>query len=480
MPHPMLRLRVVSINDVYSLENLPRLKTLVQHCRETDPADTTIFVIAGDFVAPTILSALDAGRGMIECLNAIGITHASLGNHENDIPPAELHRRVSELRATWLSTNVQFDPAMPQSTLVDVSRGERSVRVGLVAVVMNDPFVPHGNPFDGAPIRPAQPAALDEARRLVREEHCDCIIALTHQPIADDRQLAIAAKEAQIPLPLIVGGHEHVPFLEQAAAAWIVKAGMNAAAACISELAWTAEPRAGGALPIVTTRREPVTGYPEDAQLRARVDAHMAKVGELATTTLVELAPGDVLSSVGARARDTSLGTLVCSRLRDALRADACVVNGGSLRGSREYRGRLSYGDLADEIPFTNEIVVAPMPGHVLRDAVAASRAHAPAEHGGFLQVDDGVIVEDGTIAAIAGAPLDVAREYRVALVRNFFTGLDHIEPLVRFAREHPDKIPPPTTGRDIKHFLVEAFARDPGFAGAKPRSRTTSSKHPM
>jgi 2',3'-cyclic-nucleotide 2'-phosphodiesterase (5'-nucleotidase family) len=450
-----MRLRVISINDVYSLEHLPRLATLVRQRRETDPADTTLVVIAGDFVAPTILSAIDAGRGMIDCLAAIGVTHACLGNHENDISAEELHARVREFPGAWLSTNVQFDAAMPRSAIVEVARGERRARVGLVGVVMNDRFVTHGTLFGGAPIQPPGAAALEEAGRLVRDEGCACIIALTHQPMRDDRQLAAEARAASVPLVLIVGGHEHVPFHERVADTLVVKAGMDAAAAWISEVVW----RDGDGAPEVVSVREPVASYAEDAALRARVDAHMAKLGGLADATLIALAPDQVLSSVGARARQTSLGTLVCSRLRDALRADACVLNGGGLRGAREYRTRLTYADLSAEIPFRNEVVVAPLPGHVLRDAVAASRAQAPAESGGFLQVDDGVAFDGDTIAAIAGAPLDSTREYRVALVRNFFTGLDHIEPLERFAREHPDKIPPPTTGRDIKHFLVEAFA---------------------
>lgn len=452
-----LRLRVISVNDVYSLENLPRLKSLVQHHAGTDPADATLIVIAGDFVAPTILSALDAGRGMVDCLNALGITHASLGNHENDIPAAELHRRVSELRGAWLSTNVQFDPAMPRNAIVEVQRGDRRVRVGLIAVVMNDPFVPHGNPFGGAPIQPPEPAALAESTRLIRDERCDCIIALTHQPMPDDRHLAMTASAASLPLPLIVGGHEHVPFLEKVGRSQIVKSGMDAAAACISDVIWPD----GEGEPQVVARRESVIGYPEDASLRARVDHHMAMLGSLAGSTLVEIPPGQVISSIGARARQTSFGTLVCSRLRDALRADVCLVNGGGIRASREYRTKLTYADVGAEIPFHNEIVVAPMPGRVLQQAVAESRSRAPTESGGFLQVDDGVVLDGNSITAVAGAPLDLEREYRVALVRNFFSGLDDIEPLVRYAQEHPDKIPPPTTGRDIKHFLVEAFASE-------------------
>src|SRR6185369_8678795 len=49
--------------------------------------------------------------------------------------------------------------------------------------------------------------------------------------------------------------------------------------------------------------------------------------------------------------------------------------------------------------------------------------------------------------------------DYRVALVRNFFEGMDHIEPLVRFARESPGRIPPSGSGRDVKVLLVDAFS---------------------
>jgi len=93
---------------------------------------------------------------------------------------------------------------------------------------------------------------------------------------------------------------------------------------------------------------------------------------------------------------------------------------------------------------------------------VAASRAHAPAESGAYLQADDGVVVEEPghRVTGIAGAPLDEDRVYRVAIVRNLLEGMDHIEPLVRFGREHPERVPPMGSGRDVKVVLVDAFAR--------------------
>ncbi|HEX3344617.1 MAG TPA: metallophosphoesterase, partial [Polyangiaceae bacterium] len=136
-------LRIVQVNDVYTLENLPRLATLVRHHYETSPTDEYLVVLAGDFLAPSILSSLDAGRGMVECLNAVGVSHVVLGNHEDDVPVAELRQRLRELRARCLGTNLHgFDPPLAEHEVVDLSpAGGRRVRVGLVGVLMDDATV---------------------------------------------------------------------------------------------------------------------------------------------------------------------------------------------------------------------------------------------------------------------------------------------------------------------------------------------------
>jgi len=116
--------------------------------------------------------------------------------------------------------------------------------------------------------------------------------------------------------------------------------------------------------------------------------------------------------------------------------------------------------DIKAELPFDNEVVVVRMPGSVVREAVAASRAHAPAESGGFLQLDDKFAVDTtNAVRMIGGTPFEEDRVYAVAIVRELFFGLDHIEPLARFAREHAATIPPALSGREIKMVLVDACA---------------------
>jgi 2',3'-cyclic-nucleotide 2'-phosphodiesterase (5'-nucleotidase family) len=451
----MQRLRIVAINDVYTLENLPRFKTLVAHHRRVDPADAMLVTVAGDFLAPSLLSSLDSGAAMVACLNAIGVTHVTFGNHEDDIDVGQLRARAAELHAKWLATNVRgLSFELPASDVIDVG----AARVGLVGVVMNAPGVYRRMPFGATAVDPPNEAARREAERLVRERGCACVVPLTHQDADDDRALARLVREP--PFPVIIAGHEHTPLLEQVEGTWIVKAGMDATHAVVVDL----ELDAGGAEPARVTTRvrlEPVSDYPEDLAMRARIDVYMRKVHALEEAPLLFLPPGETLSSVGTRARPASFATFVCSRLRDALDADACLFNGGGIRASREYAGRVTYGDLKAEMPFDNEIVVQPLPGRVVRDAVAASRARAPLESGGYLQVDDRAAVEEPAHALVrlGGAPLDPERVYRVALVREMLFGLDHNQPLVDFARAFPERVVPVGSGREAKVVLVDGFA---------------------
>jgi 2',3'-cyclic-nucleotide 2'-phosphodiesterase (5'-nucleotidase family) len=453
--------RIIAVNDVYSLANLPRLRTLVEHHRTNQPADLTLVMLAGDFVAPSILSSLDFGRGMVECLKMVGLTHAIFGNHEDDIPTEELRKRIVELGATWLSTNVAFEPPLPASQVLTIGR----VRLGLVGVVMTDMAAYRRAPFGGAALSPANAAARAEAGRLMREELCTCVIPITHQTLEEDRALAFEQRDPALPhppFPVIVGGHEHVVVLEEIEGVWLVKAAADAFHAAVIDLAWSAaEPRPGEVdRPEVRIRIDDVSGYAEDPALRMLVDKHMSAVRELEDATLMTIDPGTILSSIGTRARQTSMGTLLCTAVRDALDSDGCVINGGGIRGARAYETRLTYGDVKTEMPFDNEIVVVTLPGRVLRDAVAASRSLAPAESGSFLQVDAGISVDaHGLVTAVAGAPLDLDRGYHIALVRNLLAGLDRIEPLVRWAHEHPSHVPPAGCGRETKQILVEAFS---------------------
>lgn len=454
-------LRVVCVNDVYLLEHLPRLRTLVLEAAEQDPADLLLVSLAGDFVSPSLLSSLDQGRGMIDCMNAVPITHTIFGNHEDDLPFEVLQERVREFRGTWLSTNLDFDPPLPATQILHLGGGQRrSIRVGLVGVVMHDRSIYRGQPFGGRLLLPANEVVLRTTQHLIQHEGCACVIPFTHQDIHSDRALLRA--QSTPPFPVLIGGHEHSVFLEEIGMSWLVKAGSDAVHAAVVDLRWPAEAPPPGApdLPTTHVRLDDTFRYPEDPALRARVDGHMKAVRALEQATLLTLDADQQLSSVGTRERQTSLGALLCSRLRDALGADVALFNGGGIRAGKTYQRRFTYGDLKAEMPFDNEIVVARLPASLLQETLRFSRSRGVS--GGFLQTDDRVETEPSThqILRVAGAPYDPSQILRVALVRNMFFGMDNLEPLVRFGQQHPERIPPAGSGREAKVALLEAFAR--------------------
>ena len=97
----LTRLRIVSINDVYELANLPRLQT---YLTKLSPKPSAV-VLAGDFLSPSTLSSIDGGRGMVATLRAVGMTHVSLGNHEQDIRLDSLRQRLEDLSRTTSSSS---------------------------------------------------------------------------------------------------------------------------------------------------------------------------------------------------------------------------------------------------------------------------------------------------------------------------------------------------------------------------------------
>lgn len=468
---PGPRLRIIGVNDVYRLDHLPRLGTLIAELERDDPVDRTLVTVAGDFLAPSLLASIDHGRGMVAMLNALGVTHVTFGNHEDDLEPAELAARADELEACWLASNVVgFARALPTHDVITLFGADgRTFTVGLIGVVSEAASLYRHAPFGGATLLPARERARALARQL-RDEGCAAVLALTHLAMAEDRQLA--AEQRDPPLSLILGGHDHQPFLETIDGTVVAKSGCDAALAIVAELTFADD----GDTPLpprVTARLERVTDRAPDPALAALAAHHLAAVADLQRAALYRIPPGQVLSSIGARRQQTSLGTLLTSAVRDTLGADACVINGGGLRGATTYEGCFTFGDLEGELPFDNEVVVVTLSGRELAGAIAASRARAPAEEsGGFLQVDDGLglAADARTLLTVRGAPLDPAGRYRVALMRELLLGMDHIAPLEAIGRDTPERVPFVGLGRETKLIVVEAFgailaARSGGLA---------------
>ena len=405
-------LTIVAVNDVYELDHLPRLKTLLDRVRATRPH--TIATLAGDFVSPSVLSGLDRGRGMVRVLNLVGVDFACLGNHEADVGLAALARRCGEFEGAVLNGNVPG--AVPGLAATATVLGGR---VGLLGLLTSEPGVFRGDTFRGLEIADSLATAETLAREL-RANGCERVVALTHQSLAADDALARSGC-----VDLILGGHEHEVILAGTDRCPVVKAGADATTAAVCDL----DVAAG----TVAVAFEAVASHAEDPAVAAACADQTDMLAALDAEKVVRGA--GPLSSRRTRFEQTSVGTALCSATRAWFGCDAAAVNGGSVKGDRDYGGdALSFLDLRRELPFPTKMVVVDLPGAVLADAVAYSRSPRANERG-FLQLCDACDVDGaGALAAVGGAPLDRRRTYAVALPRNLFKGIFDVRPLVDFA----------------------------------------------
>ena len=449
-------LRIIQCNDVYELHNWPSYDGLIRH----HTLSNTITILPGDFLAPSLLSSLDRGKGMVDCMNRVGgcgIQYVCFGNHETDVPFAELKKRIAEYKGVWVNSNMpDFETKLPEYTIIEIQGGGQKRRVGLIGLLTTDKNLYQPGAFGGA-METALPVCETAAKlrqKLIDEEHCDIVIPMTHQAMADDREMA----SMKMGFPLICGAHDHVAYMEQVEGAWIVKAGMDANNALIIDINWpTTETK--GEEPTISVELVPTDAYPADPQLVEVVHKHMQVVEEMESAYLYSLPSGMRLSSKEMRRKQTTVGTLLTSLIRDGFRLaagakSACegvVMDAGAIRRNYDYPANyqaFTYGDLKKEIPFESEMVVVSMRGTTINAAVQFSRERAfrdpPEDWGGFLQLDDGFVWDEAerAVTHINHQPLDPERKYQVAFLALSLNGMNRNQPLIEWTNSHPDVDP--------------------------------------
>ena len=161
------------------------MATLVSQLREGHR--NTIFVAAGDLIgASPFLSAMFHDEPTIEALSMMGLNISSVGNHEFDVSQAGLLARNAQSAFHIVSSNVTdvngtLFPNTVRSAVVPVRAGGRTVRLGLIGLTIDS------NRHSWVRYSPAITSAYAAVKEL--EGKVDCVIAITHQFLADDVQL---------------------------------------------------------------------------------------------------------------------------------------------------------------------------------------------------------------------------------------------------------------------------------------------------
>jgi 2',3'-cyclic-nucleotide 2'-phosphodiesterase (5'-nucleotidase family) len=435
-----IHLRILSTSDVYSFDNWARFFTAVQELKlpEDEDGNYNVVLIPGDFLAPSVISCVDHGASMVDCLNEIGFQYCCFGNHETDVPLAALGERIKESKFKWINSNMvglppQYIPDVPEYEVISMASETQSRSVAIIGLLTDDKFLYRSDSFGGAKIKPVADTALRMHERLKGE--VDCIIPLTHQSMAHDRHLAMIASDK---FPVIIGGHDHSPFTETVAGVPIIKAGMDAINLAITDIVWPSKNTIGSS-PDVFIQLIPVKRFEPNLKIQELVTGHQTRVlSSLDAAHLVDLRRGVALTSRNIRMGQTTIGTFITSLLRDALSGDCCVLPSGTIRRNWEYQAdheSFSYRDLVSELPFDDDIVVVDFPGSVIEAAVQFSHGPLRKGMGGFLQVDSGMQLDPSTssILTICGQSFNRNKTYRLVTNILALEGIDENVPLINF-----------------------------------------------
>ena len=470
----MPKFQIITVNDVYEIDWIPYLATAKREAESDSRLDKVISVLPGDFVAPSLLSSLDSGRSMVDCLNCAKLDYASIGNHESDISLSDLHKRMSESNFTWINSNIVDFPMaegvapMPEYVVVEVG----PYKVALLGLCGEDRSVMKPGAFGGADITPINESLVSWCEKLSSE--VDVVVPLTHQLIGADRETAkLVAKTSGVAdkVPILVAAHDHEPFLLEVDGVKVIKVGQNADHIGFITFEWD-DGAAPGTKPKVTMEMKNAKEFAADKETADLVKQHKQVLIELEESILFSIPQmSPPFSSQGIRLRPTTVGTYLCTIVREELGADLCMLGSGSIRAQRSYDGEdnFSYAHLKSEFAFPSVVARVDLPGQVVADMISFTRAYAlqdpPIAKGGYLQACDRIVWNGVTnkVEELCGEPLDAERMYTCVLNFQILQGMDNVEPLMSYKAKFPvtDKNMNPNHDAcvDVKQAIVSYFS---------------------
>ena len=436
-----LRLTFLHVNDIYEYRpvdgkgGLAELLTRLdeERARVPNPA----FTFGGDLLSPSLASNLTKGAHLISFFNAMAPVAAVPGNHEFDFGAANFATRIGESRFPWIGTNVLGPDGKPFGGMLGSLLTEiGGVKVGFIGILTGQ--TAHMSSAEGVTFTDETASARAMAAEL-RNRGAELVVALTHQDFAEDRKLALAVRD----IDLILGGHDHDPISMQEDGALVVKAGHDAQ--WLAEVEMLVErPDPGQTGP---TKASPlgwrfiqVAGAAPSPKLTGLVAQVDGLLGEAMEAPLSILAtPMD--SRTGAvRGDEAAIGNLFADALREHFKADVALINGGGLRGNRQYEAgtRLTRRDILAEMPFGNAVMALDITGQQLLAALEYGVSAVAAKAGRFPQVSGLNLTYDSTkpvgkriiTVNIGGKPLEPKRVYRLATSDYLGNGGDGYEAL--------------------------------------------------
>jgi 5'-nucleotidase / UDP-sugar diphosphatase len=399
-------LRLLTSNDVYRPQKFSCLKTMIPRYQGKG---VTKCVFPGDFLGGSLFSVSHQGLSMIEVCNEVGFDYVTLGNHEFDYGSSRLEELMSMSTFKWLGSNIRYadeerklfhtvhdyDTFLLPALATDLGHedSDKMIKVGVFGLcTQHTPEL--SSPSDAIVFEDV----LSHSKRLVmhmkKVEKCDIIIALTHISLPEDKLVAEING-----IDLILGGHEHEPYVLEHRNVLIMKCGQNLDNLGIIDLHIDCNFKrdhssSGDYVKSIEIHRSLQLISTHDVDSDPKIDAIIRKwkntpsIGSEVNgeedmdeaLTIVDLISGIPLSTRTSECRGRE--TAFCCILADAykficeeegLHCDFAIQNGGFVRGDASYPpgATITRAIIAEELPFVQTPILIEMKGKDVLEALA-------------------------------------------------------------------------------------------------------------
>ena len=389
----------------------------------------TIVAHAGDTFSPSLQSGFDKGKAIVALTNMAGVDVFVPGNHEFDFGEAVFRERLAELKMPVLAANLSDADGKTLPGTADTKVFEfEGVKIGLLGLT-DDNSAMRSSPGT-LRFSPSIPMAENKAKDL-RAAGADLVVLVIHAPVQDDIRLLNSGL-----YDVILSGHDHDLMLfydgrsvlaeakEEGETLVAVDLDIKVSEGESRKISW--HPR----FRIIDTAD--VTPDPEVA---AKVASYESELGADLDQQIGKCETALDSRKPAVRGGESAIGNLITDAMRQASSADVAIMNGGGIRGDKQYEPghMLTKRDVLTELPFGNKLMVVEVTGADLKAALENGVWFGEKAEGRFVQLSGAKIVarRDAvpgsrlTTIEIGGAPLDPAKLYKVAVNDFLASGKD-------------------------------------------------------
>jgi 5'-nucleotidase/UDP-sugar diphosphatase len=416
---------------------LARASTLIGKEKAQNPGN--VFALEMGDINEGPLFFFYKGLAEIRGLNLAGIDIATLGNHEFDLGPSVLEDLMRYARFPFTVANLHTDlPAFQNLyhpyVIKDAANG---LKIGFFGLIAPELFsVTKGS----RGFRVGQDLK-EEAQHMVKilhEEQCDIIVAMTHVGIYADRAIAQAVEGIHI----ITGGHSHTlletPEIITGPNGWKTMVSHGGSMGRYIGIATVAVKN--GKLDEGNSSwkaRELTSDIPMDKRVAWLINPFQEKLDEKLGEPIGIMTQDADATKAAVRGKEAPLGNFIADSLRWNGQTQIGLMNGGSIRGDKVYpAGEISYKTLYEMLPYGNTLVRIDLTGEQIRDILEVSASALIREGDGY---DGNLRTPTGGFLQVSGLKVSYDLKKKPALINNDGDLLENGDRVVEVMVENDD-----------------------------------------